>query len=83
MVLISLLTWLALIAYAVLIGDLLEPVAELLGVGVGAAGRKLLIIGAVMLISPMCFMRTLTALKICSLITVCRQLLLTPTPTAL
>ena len=76
-VLVSILTWLALIAYSVLIGDLLEPVFALFGVAVGVNGRKLLLLGVIALVSPMCFQRTLNALKWCSLITVCSIMVVT------
>ena len=75
--LIAILTWLCLIAYAVLIGDLLTPVLKLLGLSVGVMGRKLVIICAVLCVSPLCFKRTLTALRFGSLVTVCSITLVT------
>jgi len=60
--LIAVITWLVLIAYTVLIGDLLVPTFEYAGFHVGDTERKAIIIMAVILCAPMYFQRNLSAL---------------------
>ena len=68
--LIGLLTWLAAIAYGVLIGDMLVPPIELLGWHPGVWGRRLLIVCALLFISPLAFKRSLASLWFMGIVTV-------------
>jgi len=68
--LIGLLTWLAAIAYGVLIGDLLVPPVQLLGWHPGVWGRRLLIVCALSFISPLAFKRSLASLWFMGIVTV-------------
>merc|ERR1711957_670174 len=70
MLLIFILTWLAMVAYAVLIGELLTPVFQLFGLSITELSRKLILVSAIACVSPLCFFKTLTALRFASVITV-------------
>jgi len=60
--LIAVLTWLVLVAYTVLLGDLLVPTVEFAGWAPGDSGRRLIIIVVVVVLAPMYLQRSLSAL---------------------
>lgn len=71
MLLIFIMVWLAMTAYAVLMGDMFFPVLHFLaGIPETKLARTLTIIGCVTLISPFCFVRDLGGLKGTSLFSI-------------
>jgi len=62
-ILISLMLWMALIAYDVLIGDLLESLLEILVTDVKVIYRKCLILCAVAVVVPWCYKSSMNSLR--------------------
>lgn len=68
--LIFLLTWLCCVAYVVLIGDLVAPLVEFFVPNLGVWGHRVVEAISILIISPMCYMRSLHAFRFMSIFSV-------------